>query len=160
MNIMNIWSVWPWGTQRYQHFSNCCIIPVKTRSLTAMTICPHHSAEHRSGLHRGESSPLQQRFYGANKFDTLPCSYRNFDTLSFVSARPCWMAEMASNKLWRSVSDQPFCDNQKPYRSCIRIKNEIAKPPYLILHHVSIMKTFFLASDTVSQKRQEKDSRT
>ena len=31
----------------------------------------------------------------------------------FVSARPCWVAEMASNKLWRSVSDQPFCNNQK-----------------------------------------------
>ena len=78
----------------------------------------------------------------------------------FVSARPCWVAEMASNKLWRSVSDQPFCDNQKPYRSRIRIKNEIAKPPYLILHHAFIMKTFSLASDAVSQKRQEKDSRT
>ena len=33
-----------------------CIIPVKTRSLTAMTIYPNHSAGHRSGLHRGESS--------------------------------------------------------------------------------------------------------
>jgi len=56
MNIMNIWSAWPWGTQRYQHFSNCCIIPVRTRSLTAITIYPNHSAGHRSGLHRGESS--------------------------------------------------------------------------------------------------------
>jgi hypothetical protein len=42
----------------------------------------------------------------------------------------------------------------------MRIADEIAKPPHLILHHVSIMKTFSLASDAVSQKRQEKDSRT
>jgi len=42
---------------RYRHFTNCCIMPLRTCSFITTTIYPNHSAGDRSGLHRGESSP-------------------------------------------------------------------------------------------------------
>jgi len=81
---MNVWSAWPWGTQRYQHFSNCCIIPVRIRSLTAMTIYPNHSVGDRSGLRRGESSPHQRGSFLLR----LPCPLLTFSMWSEQIALP------------------------------------------------------------------------
>ena len=55
-----------------------CIIPVRTRSLTAMTIYPHHSAGHRSGLRRGESSPLQRGSFPLTNMPSADSSPRAF----------------------------------------------------------------------------------
>ena len=53
--------------------------------VTGMTITEVKGFGRQKGIKQTfiVSSPLKQRFYGANKFDTLPGSYRDFDTLSF-----------------------------------------------------------------------------
>ncbi|MEX1328745.1 MAG: hypothetical protein AB1Z29_18230, partial [Desulfobacterales bacterium] len=59
-----------WRTKRYRHFSICCTVPVRIRSLTATTIYPDHSVGNRSGLRWGETSAY---YSNAARFHRLLC---------------------------------------------------------------------------------------
>lgn len=50
--------------ERYRHFSVRCIMSVRTCSLITATIYPSHSAGHRSGLRRDETSGYTSPAFG------------------------------------------------------------------------------------------------
>ena len=62
------------------------------------SVSPHSSSISR---HSRES----RDFMGSINLTLYPVRIEISTLCPFVSARPCWVAEMASNKLWRSVSD-------------------------------------------------------